>query len=230
MNRSRSGSVATSAAASKRRSTTWSARASGSSASLIVVSGRAPESPGEFERSRAVGTVGLERLEHFFFAETELVRDLLRARRARQLLRQRPDRLADREHAFLELARHPNRPRGVAEVAAQFAENGRRRERAERRTVLRIEPLDRLQEADHRDLHEVVVGDSPVAVPVREVVRDPEMTLDELIAKRSVAGAPVLEEVRVDRADRRRLPEPRRSCNLTRQLVHLEADSAVRRS
>jgi hypothetical protein len=80
-------------------------------------------------------------------------------------------------------------------VAPELAEDGRRRERAERRTALRVESLDRLQEADRRDLDEILVGDSAVAVTVREVMGDTEVPLDEIVAQGAIPGALIREEV-----------------------------------
>src|SRR5262249_22326471 len=136
-----------------------------------------------------------------FLGEPGLAGDLLRARRTRQPLRQRSDRGTDRENPLLELTRHPHSPRRVAEVAPKLAEDSRRRESRERHAALGIEALDRLQQADRRDLQQVVVGDAAVPVTAGEMVRDAEVALDQLVAECAVTRAAVLVEVRVDRPD-----------------------------
>ena len=72
--------------------------------------------------------------------------------------------------------------------------------------MLGVESLDRLEQADHRDLFEIFVGDASVPVPTGEVVRDTYVTLDERVAKRAITRAAELEEVRVERT--RRVPPP----------------------
>ena len=70
---------------------------------------------------------------------------------------------------------------------------------AERAPVLGIEPLDRLEQTDHRDLLEIFVGDAAVPVATREVVRDSEMAFDQRVAERAVMRAAELDEVGVER-------------------------------
>ena len=80
-------------------------------------------------------------------------------------------------------------------MAPELAENRRGRERAERWAPVGIEALDRLQQSDGRDLDEVLVGDSAVAVAVREMVGNAEVLFDEIVAEGAIPSALVREEV-----------------------------------
>ncbi len=48
--------------------------------------------------------------------------------------------------------------------------------------MLRVEALERLHEAETRDLHEIVERLASVHEAARDVARDPEMILDQLVA------------------------------------------------
>ena len=76
---------------------------------------------------------------------------------------------------------------GVAEVTAHLTEHARHRVRREARAVLGVEPLERLHQPEPGDLHQVVEGLAPVHEPPRDVARDPEVVLDELVAQAEVA-------------------------------------------
>ena len=93
-------------------------------------------------------------------------------RRPFQALRQVVDRVAEPEVQLLRPARHPDRPRLVAEVALQLAFDGRGRERRELEAAFGIEALDRLQHAEVRDLQEIVERLAAVREPAREVRRE----------------------------------------------------------
>ena len=82
----------------------------------------------------------------------------------------------------------------VAEVALELAHDGRRRERGELQPAVGFEALDRLQQADERDLAEVVERLAPVREAPCEELGEPHVLLDELVAEHAVAGSPVLDE------------------------------------
>ena len=75
------------------------------------------------------------------------------------------------EMQLLGRPRHAHRPRPIAEVALQFALDRRRRERRECRSVVGIEAIDRLHEAEHGDLAEVVVRAASGSEPLGDVAR-----------------------------------------------------------
>ena len=101
---------------------------------------------------------------------------------------------ADLDVEVLQPARHPDRPRRVAEVAAQLAEHGREGEADERRAVLRVEPLDGLEDAEHADLDQVVERLAAVGEAAGAVAGDPAELLDEGVPQGGVAGPGELPE------------------------------------
>ena len=79
-------------------------------------------------------------------------RHLAHLRRAAELLGEDLRRAAHRERALLEVARHVERPALVAEVALQLAEDRRRGVARELRPAAGLEAVDRLDQAEARDL------------------------------------------------------------------------------
>ena len=77
-------------------------------------------------------------------------------------------------------------------MAAQLADHGRYRERHERGASIGIEPFDRLEQAEHRDLFEVVERFAPIRESAGEGLREMHMMLDETVAKPTVVRASVL--------------------------------------
>ena len=63
----------------------------------------------------------------------------------------------------------------------------------------RVEALDRLQQADQRDLAEVVERLAAVREPPGEELGEAHVLLDELVAQRAVTCPAVLDESPVDR-------------------------------
>ena len=112
--------------------------------------------------------------------------DLADLGRASELLREDLGRAADRERALLEVARHVQRPALVAEVALQLAEDRRRGVACELRPAARLEAVDRLDQAKARDLEQVVVGLVGVGVAQREVARERQETLHQLLTRGEV--------------------------------------------
>ena len=99
---------------------------------------------------------------------------------------------------LLDAARDTYRPALVAEVPLELAHDGGRSERRELKTAIGFEALHRLQEPDERDLTEIVEWLAAVGEPAREEVGETHVVLDEVIAKRAVPGAPILDETRFD--------------------------------
>ena len=93
----------------------------------------------------------------------------------------------DLDRQLLQVARHAHRPALVAEVALELAEDRRHRERRERRLARRVEAVDRLQQAERRDLDEVVELLAAALVAPRELARQRQEALHELLARGRIA-------------------------------------------
>ena len=109
------------------------------------------------QRRRAVGAGRLERLEHVLLARRRPPR---RSRPtvgcAAQVGRQLADLAVDAQRELLQVARDAHRPRAVAEVALDLAEDRRHRVAREGDVARQVEAVDRLDEAQAGDLEEVV--------------------------------------------------------------------------
>ena len=77
-------------------------------------------------------------------------------RRTPQLLRELPDEVTELQVQLLQTAGDPDRPALVAEVALQLADDGRCGVGGELDLTVRVEPVDRLHQADRSDLHEIL--------------------------------------------------------------------------
>src|SRR6185437_609510 len=152
-------------------------------AGAIVVAG----AQWRVERDRVVRGARLHRLEHLFDREVQLGSDLLGRGRAAERARQALDGLVDLQHALLHAAGHVERPAGVAEVALQLTEDRRHGVARKARTVLRLEAVDRLDEADRGNLHEVVERLAGALVAPREPAGKRQEALDELLSGEHVA-------------------------------------------
>jgi hypothetical protein len=86
----------------------------------------------------------------------------------------------------------------IAEVATQLAEHGRHRERREEHVVRGIETLDRLQQAELRDLNEVFEGLASPGEPSRTMRRDPPMVGDQRISQRGITRRAIRLEAGAD--------------------------------
>jgi hypothetical protein len=115
------------------------------------------------QRDRRVGRRRLQRTLDVVFVDAQVRRDLGGGRRAPQFGRQVGDGPVDVQAQLLHASGHVDAPRPVAEVPAQLADDGDRREPGER-TPGRVVPVDRLEQADPGHLFEVVEGLTPAAV------------------------------------------------------------------
>ena len=68
--------------------------------------------------------------------------------------------------------------------------------------MIGVEPVDRLDEPEPRDLDQIVERLAAVHEPARDVARDPQMILDELVAKTRIARVAVAREALVGLAFR----------------------------
>ena len=85
-----------------------------------------------------------------------------------------------RERALLEVARHVQRPALVAEVALELAEDGGRGVARELRAAAGLEAVDGLDQAEARDLEQIVERLVGVAVAQREIAGQRQEALHEL--------------------------------------------------
>ena len=113
-----------------------------------------------------------------------------------QVERQLGDRAVDLQRELLQVARHAHRPRAVAEVALDLAEDGRHRVARERDLALEVEAVDRLDQAEAGDLEEVVEGLLGALVAARELARERQEALDEHLAVDRIALVQVAREER----------------------------------
>src|SRR5690606_32093758 len=91
-------------------------------------------------------------------------------------------RVLDRDRQLLEAAREMDVPDVVAEVAPQLAEDRRHRVGGERLPAGRIEAVDRLHQADARDLDQVLERLATALVAHRKRPRQGHEPGDELLA------------------------------------------------
>ena len=151
---------------------------------------------GRLERGGLVGARRLERLEDVLLLGADLRADLLDRRLAMEVERELRDRAVDLQRELLQVARHAHRPRAVAEVALDLPEDGRHRIARERDLALEVEAVDRLDQAQARDLEEVVEGLLGALVAARELARERQEALDEHLAVDRVALVQITREER----------------------------------
>ena len=155
---------------------------------LLVVGAR------PVERDGAIGGRRLARLEHLLERGAGALGDLARRRRAAELARHLVRHAVDPHRHLLQVARHAHRPALVAEVALELAEDRRDGERRERGLARGVEAVDRLQQAERGDLDQVVELLAAALVAARELARQRQEALDELLARGRIALAVVADE------------------------------------
>jgi hypothetical protein len=124
----------------------------------------------------------LDRREDLLERRVDRVGELLDGGRAAELVRELVALLGDLELELLQAARHPHRPRLVAEVALDLAEHGRRRVRGEAHVAADVEAVDRLHDPHARDLHEVVERLAAARVAAGQRAGERQHLLGELVA------------------------------------------------
>src|SRR5579875_4080663 len=103
--------------------------------------------------------------------------ELAHGRRASLTLCEVADGLGERELEFLQPARYPDRPALVAEMPLDLAHDGGRGIRGELHAPIQVEPVGGLDQADGRDLREVVEPLAPVTEPPCEVLDEGKVKL-----------------------------------------------------
>src|SRR5439155_3305960 len=120
--------------------------------------------------------------------------DLADRRRPVALPRQVGDRSVDAQRELLQVAWDPYRPRAVAEMALELAEDRRDGVAGEGDVAFGVEAVDRLDEPERRDLEEVLERLLRALVAARELARQRQEALDERLARRGVAVALMAQE------------------------------------
>ena len=152
---------------------------------------------GRLQRRGPVGAGGLQRLEHVLLVGADLRADLGDRRLAVQVAAtSSDDRPVDLQRQLLQVARDAHRPRAVAEVALDLAQDGRHRVARERDPALEVEAVDGLDEPQAGDLEEVVEGLLGALVAARQLARERQEALDEHLAVDRVAPLEVAREQR----------------------------------
>ena len=126
---------------------------------------------GRVERGHPRRVVGQQRLGDVLDVHAAVLGDLAGGREAAELLAQRLGGLLDARDRLLDAARHVDRPRAVAEVALELAEDRRHGVGGEGDPAVGVVAVDRLDEAEVRDLAEVVERLAGVAVLDRQRTR-----------------------------------------------------------
>src|SRR5918995_2119865 len=167
---------------------------------------------------------GVHCLEHLLLGEIELLGDVRNRRRAPQTGRQLGQRLLDLEDSLLDVAGHADRPTPVPEVPLQLAEDGRDGEGGERRAAPGVEAVYGLDQAQARDLEQVVEGLGATGISRGEPPRERHEALDQLRAQggcRTLCVAPqqhFLARQVLCHAGRRVVRDPGHSANLIGSL------------
>ena len=111
----------------------------------------------------------------------------------------------DAQRRLLRPARHVDRPAGVAEVAFELAEDRRDREGAKRDSERRVETANRPEQAEARDLDEIVDRLVGIAIAVGEPTRKREEASHEFLPHGGIVstgpefvGWTVAQPVRID--------------------------------
>ena len=135
------------------------------------------------ERHHAIGLAGAERLDHLVDGRLRAGGELLDGGRAPEVAGERLARTGEPGVELLHVARHPQHPPAIAEVALDLAGDRRYREGRELDLAVEIEAIDGLQQPDRRDLLEVVERLALVRVAPRQAARQRKHPGDELLAR-----------------------------------------------
>src|SRR5207248_7363688 len=106
-----------------------------------------------------------------------------------EILGQRVEHRTQAEVQLLHPAGHAHRPSLVAEMALQLPHDRGRRVRRELEAALRVETVDRFEQAHRGHLYEVVEGLPAVHEASGEVLGESQVGLYEVVAQLGVAGA-----------------------------------------
>ena len=142
----------------------------------------------DIDREGPPGLLGLQRLPDVLLGELQALRDLADGGAAPQLIAQLRDGLLDSHGAFLERAWQAKLPNAIAEVTAELTENRRCGVGGERLAALGVEAIQRLDQAEACDLHQVVEGLGAPAVAQSQRACQRQQAPDQFLPQRRVAG------------------------------------------
>jgi hypothetical protein len=134
-------------------------------------------------------------LQHLFLGHRGGLGDLADGGRPAQLLGENADDAAEAQVELLDPPGHPDRPPLVPEVALQLADDRRGGVGRELEAPVRVEPVDRLQQAQGGDLDQVVERLAAVGEPPGQILGQPHVGGDEVVAQGAVARLGVLVEL-----------------------------------
>ena len=120
------------------------------------------------ERARGVRVGRVERVDHLFLVGAGRLGELGDGRRAAQLGRQLVEHAREADAQLLEAARDVHRPRLVAEVPPDLADDRRHGVARELDAAVDVEPVDGLDQPERADLDEVLERLAATRVAVRE--------------------------------------------------------------
>jgi len=127
--------------------------------------------PRRLEGDRVVGVGGVHGLDHLLVGDLHRRCDLGDRGGAAERAAQLRGGLVDLEHALLHAPGHVHSPAAVAKVALELAEDRRDSVAREGHPALGVEAVHRLDQADARDLEEVVEGLVGSVVAAGELAR-----------------------------------------------------------
>jgi hypothetical protein len=136
-------------------------------------------------------------------------RDLRHGGLALQVARQLDDVVVDAQRQLLQGAGDAHRPRAVAQVAPDFAQDGRHGVAGERDVAVEVEAIDRLDEPQAGDLEEIVEGLPGALVAARQGARERQEALHEHLMVDRVAPLQVALKQRPVGAPARRVTPSR---------------------
>jgi hypothetical protein len=133
---------------------------------------------------------GMHRLQHLLLGGLDPLGDLANRWGVTELGRQLGRCPLDPEDPLLDVARHMHRPATVPEMALELAENRGDGESREGSATLGIEPIDRLDEPNARNLDQVVEWLGSSRVPGRQPPGERHEPVDQLLSdgRRAVLG------------------------------------------
>ena len=152
-------------------------------------SGRRRVSRRGVERVGRVRLQRVQRLEDVVLSDVGRRGDLGNRRRSAEVLPHARHGSVDQDRGLLDVARHPERPPSVSEMALQLAHDRRGGVGRERNTAFRVEAIDRVQQTERSGLRQVVDGLAPAGEAAGEVLREREELLGELFTRGRVGQA-----------------------------------------
>src|SRR5450631_1415056 len=137
---------------------------------------------GRVERDGRVGLAGLDPVEHVLLGDLEELRQLGDGRRSSVPGGDQTGGVLDPAGALLGPSRDVHGPTGIAEIALELAQDRWDGEGGERQAAAGVEAVDRLDQAEGRDLDQVLERLAGVAVAAGEALGQREVLRRQLVA------------------------------------------------